>query len=135
MTRVSTELPPLHIYEPAKKKWGVDFKKGVVFTYGDVIHSINPIPKDLMQHELVHVRQHREYEGGPDAWWERYLEDAEFRTSQELEAYREQWKYVQRTVKDRNKAIVYLRHYAQSLSGTMYGEVMTYGEALKAIKG
>lgn len=88
-----------------------------------------------MVHELVHVRQQREYPGGKDMWWERYLEDAKFRTAQELEAYKEQWNWVKHNIKDRNEQVRHLQHYAQSLSGEMYGKVMTYSEALKAIKG
>lgn len=134
MTQVSRQYPPEHIYQPAVKQFGVDFKKGVVFTYGDTIYSAVPIPRDLMVHELTHVRQQREYPGGKDMWWERYLEDPKFRTEQELEAYREQWHWVANNIKDRNEQFRHLTHYAQSLSGEMYGRVMTYAEALKAIK-
>ena len=134
MTIVSRQKPPAHIYKPCVEKWGVDFKKGIVFTYGDTIHSAVEIPKDLMAHELIHVRQQREFAGGPDAWWEKYLADAKFRTSQELEAYREQWRWIKANIKDRNQQAFLLNHCANSLSGEMYGNVMSKAEAMKAIK-
>ena len=134
MTTISKQYPPKHIYDKAVEKWGVDFKKGIVFTYGDTIHSAVPIPRDLMVHELVHVRQHREYPGGPDMWWERYLEDPKFRYDQELQAYREQWQWVKANIKDRNEQVRHVTHYAQCLSGEMYGSVVPYKEALEAIK-
>jgi len=134
MTHVSRQQPPDHIYKPAVEKWGVDFKKGIVFTYGDVIHSAVEIPKDLMVHELTHVRQQREFDGGKDAWWEKYLADPKFRTAQELEAYRAQWQWIKNNVKDRNEQVRILSHCAQSLGGKMYGNVMTVQEAMEAIK-
>lgn len=134
MTRVSRQEPPAHIYQPCVEQFGVDFKKGIVFTYGDVIHSAVEIPKDLMVHELTHVRQQREFDGGKDAWWELYLADPKFRTSQELEAYQAQWQWIKNNVKDRNEQVRLLSHCAQSLAGKMYGNVMTVQEAMKAIK-
>jgi len=134
MTSISTQKPPAHIYDKAVEKWGVDFNKGIVFTYGDTIHSAGPIPKDLMVHELVHVKQHREYPGGPDMWWERYLEDDKFRYEQELEAYRKQYQWVKNNVKDREKVHKHFMHYAQCLSGSMYGKLVTLQEAMKQIK-
>lgn len=134
MTKISTRKPPAHIYDPCVEKWGVDFNKGIVFTYGDTIHSKDPIPRDLMVHELTHVRQQREIEGGADAWWEKYLSDDEFRLSQELEAYRKQYQWVKNNVKDRNQQAKDLQFFAQCLSGPMYGNLMTQREAMKAIK-
>lgn len=134
MTRISTQKPPAHIYDKCVEKWNVDFDKGIVFTYGETIHSKRPIPKDLMVHELVHVRQHREYPGGKDMWWERYLEDPMFRYHQELEAYRKQYQWVKDNIKDRNKAFKHLIHYADCLSGPMYGNMVTIKQATEDIK-
>ena len=135
MTRISTKKPPAHIYNKAVEKWGVDFNKGIVFTYGDVIHSKDPIPQDLMVHELVHVKQHREYPGGPDAWWERYLDDDKFRYEQELQAYKKQYQWAKNNIKDREKLNKHLVHYAKCLSGEMYGKMATFNVAMKSIRG
>ena len=134
MTTISTQKPPAHIYNACVKKWKVDFDKGVVFTYGETIHSKGPIPKDLMVHELTHVRQHRAYPGGKDMWWERYLQDDQFRYDQELEAYRKQYQWVKNNIKDRNQAFRYLMFYAKSLAGPMYGKVATLSKAKKEIE-
>lgn len=134
MTKISTKKPPAHIYDKCVAKWGVDFNKGIVFTYGDTIHSKDPIPKDLMVHELVHVRQHRDYPGGKDMWWERYLEDDQFRYDQEIEAYRKQYQWILNNVKDREVIFKHLMHYAQCLSGEMYGKIITLKKAMDEIK-
>ena len=126
--------PPKNgIYEKAKKKWNVDFDS-VVFTYGDTIHCKHGLSKDLFVHERTHVRQQAKYKGGPKAWWERYLEDDQFRYDQELAAYKVQYRWVKEHVKDRMEAFRLLRHFASSLSGEMYGSLVSYQEASIAIK-
>lgn len=49
-----------------------------------VFHPPSP---DVIAHEEIHFRQQDEYPGGVEAWWARYLEDAEFRLSMEVPAY------------------------------------------------
>lgn len=134
MTKISRQKPPAHIYNRCVKQFGVDFNKGIVFTVGDTIHSAVEIPRDLMVHELTHVRQQRAFEGGYEEWWNRYLEDEKFRYSQELEAYRNQWKWIETNVKDRNKAFRLFMQIAQLLSGEMYGKMVTLSEAKEALK-
>lgn len=134
MTQISTQRPPAHIYNRCVEQFGVDFNKGTVFTVGETIHTKQPIPKDLMVHELTHVRQQRDFEGGYEEWWNRYLEDPKFRYTQELEAYRAQYGWIKHNVKDRNQAHKLFMLIAQQLSGEMYGKVVTLQEAMKAIK-
>ncbi len=97
-------VPPPQIYERARDKWGVDFRKGVVFTCGDTIHACYwPLEPDMLVHEKVHVLQQTNYPGGYKAWWERYFEDEYFRYSQEMEAYRAQYKNLCERYKDKNQ--------------------------------
>ena len=102
---ISTEPPPC--YEAAREKFSCDFYAepvAPVFTYGDTIHvASGHLQDDVLAHELVHVRQHAAYPGGPAAWWERYLADEMFRYEQEMMAYKEQYRFIDRTVKDRNR--------------------------------
>lgn len=122
--------PPEGIYEKAKELWKVDFEN-TVFTYGDTIHSKYPLTSDVLAHELVHVRQQTEM--GKDVWWNRYWTDPQFRLDQEAEAYREQYRTVCNLIADRNNRSKALLFYAQSLSGSMYGMIVSRGEAIKLI--
>lgn len=134
MTHVSRQKPPKHIYDRCVEQFGVDFNKGIVFTVGDTIHSAVEIPRDLMVHELTHVRQQREFPGGYEEWWNRYLEDPRFRYEQELEAYQNQYRWIKNNIKDRNQQARLFMEIAQLLSGEMYGNVVTLSEAMEAIK-
>src|SRR5258708_5588964 len=73
-----------------------DLQKGTVFTYGDTIYAPDiyseaQIESHIHVHEDVHARQQQ----NPEEWWAKYLSDPNFRLSQELEAYGEQFRYVQ----------------------------------------
>ena len=114
-------IPPAGIYEQARDMFGVDFRQGVVFTVGDTIHANKfPLPAHLYAHEKTHVIQQRAYSGGPNAWWARYFTDVYFRYSQEMEAYRVQYKYYCTEEKDRNKRAVFLHHLLKHIT-TIYG--------------
>jgi hypothetical protein len=110
-----------------------ELEKTVIFTYGDTIYSptTQEISRNLEVHEAVHMRQQGD---DPAGWWERYLLDDEFRLSQEVEAYHEQYKFVQQDVKDRNLRTRFLMKIAADLSGPMYGNIVTHRQALNMIK-
>lgn len=127
--KISAEPPP--VYERAKKEWGVDFSTAI-FTYGDTIHSRNPLSDDLLAHELVHVA--RQTETGKDEWWDRYFTDPKFRLMEEVMAYQAQYSHLKQTVPDRNRLAVYLAQLARTLSGSMYGNIISYGEAIAMIR-
>ena len=108
--------PPPNIYEKAQRQFGVDFYKGVVFTYGDTIHVWNgKLSDDLLVHELTHVKQQLTYPGGKEGWWERYFRDEQFRFDQEIEAYRAQYKKVCQMTGDRNQRYRDLLFFAKSM--------------------
>lgn len=119
--KYSREIPPAGIYEKARDMFGVDFRQGVVFTVGDTIYSQTfPLTPDLMVHEKTHVTQQDNYDGGAYAWWDRYFEDTYFRYSQDIEAYRNQYKHLCTMFKDRNKQAKLLQVIISHLR-TMYG--------------
>ena len=131
--RVVHEPPPKRIYDACVRQFGVSFDDGVCWAYGDALHIKYPIQdQSLYAHEATHIEQQKAM--GVIEWWDKYLEDAEFRFSQELEAYQNQWKWIKQNVKDRNQQIRQLTKLAHDLSGPMYGELCTHGEALKKIK-
>jgi hypothetical protein len=108
--------------------------KDPVFAYGDTLYNPagNRIEEHLMVHEETHERQQKEM--GVEAWWDKYLVDAEFRVLQELEAYGNQYRFVTQNFKDRNAVARFLHLIASDLSGAMYGNAIQYGEAIIKIK-
>ncbi len=129
--QVINEQPTNGIYEKAKKLWGVDWSN-VVFTYGDIIYArVDPTP-DLMEHEKIHSRQ--QLRMGKDKWWERFFVDKLFRYNQEVEAYKAQYRWCVSNIPDRNRRARYLHYFAKSLSGSMYGNMCTHGDAMRVIK-
>jgi hypothetical protein len=108
-------------------------KTGYCYCYGEIIYSPDNdgIPDHVVEHEKVHIAQQGGY---PDSWWEKYLADPSFRYAQELEAYRVQYKYAKKYIKDRNALSRFLVSLALDLSSDSYGRCVTAGEAMKAIK-
>ena len=104
-----------------------------VFPYGLTIYNPSglDIPDDIMIHEAVHIAQQGE---NPADWWKRYIFDKNFRLSQEIEANREQYKFICKIFKDRNQRVRALDKIAKNMSGEIYGNMISYLEALKAIK-
>lgn len=111
-----------------------DIAPRAVFTYGDTmfIQDTKPVEvaEHLVQHEMTHTLQQGEY---PEVWWNKYLSDVEFRLSQEIEAYGRQYRYIyDRTLnKYAKEALMML---AIDLSGPMYGNLLTFGEAETKIR-
>ena len=124
--------PPKWVHDKAIEMFGISMEAGVMFTYGDKIYSLLPPAPDVVAHEEVHQRQQATM--SPELWWDMYFKSPEFRYSQEIEAYREQYKFVNKKLKDRNQKAQYLDFFAKSLSGSMYGDLCSYQQALKEIR-
>lgn len=129
MVSISNQIPD--IYHICKEKWGVDWDKGVIFTWGETIHCKFPLSPSLIAHEMTHVEQQA---NGVVLWWSKYLDDPAFRLSQELEAYRNQVNFIKQQVKDRNKKAVMIHEICQHLSGPMYGNIISFEEAKKKLQ-
>jgi hypothetical protein len=128
--KVKNEKPP--VYDAVKKL--LDFEdQHTIFTYGEYIY--NPagvaLTLDLHAHEEVHMRQQMAMNVmgklGPRRWWKRYLKDPQFRFEQELEAYRAQYQFAKRNIKDRNALHDYLVRVARTLASPMYGNLQIEG--------
>ena len=130
--RIVNELPPKRIYDACVKQFGVSFDDGIVWTYGDAIHTKYPLRPDVCAHEKVHIKQ--QLAMGVVKWWDQYLEDPQFRYEQELEAYQAQWKFIKKNVQSRNDQFNFLKHIARDLSGPMYGNMVTFQQAITKIK-
>lgn len=133
---ISLKKPP--IFERASKLFGVKESDIIWYTYGDTIYApCKKIPPDyIIVHEQIHAEQQSHSEEGAKLWWERYFHDADFRASQEAEAYGMQlrWMRNQKTWKDRNVQAKILHEIANNLSGLVYGKCLAYDEAKKIVK-
>lgn len=107
-------------------------RQGVIFTYGDTVYvNGDPdIPIQLKVHEGVHIQQQKAT--GVQPWWDRYLEDRDFRFEQELVAHRAEYHRLRNI--DRNLGRRHLEFIAKRLSSPLYGGMCTLREARKAIR-
>lgn len=111
---------------------GLKPEKTTVFPFGLLIYNPSglPIPDDIMVHETVHIaRQGKD----PKNWWIKYLKDRKFRLNEELEANREQYKFICKLTKDREKRNKALVAMAKNISGEVYGKVVSFQEAYQVI--
>lgn len=106
--------------------------KDTVFAYRDAIYNPNnvPITPDLEVHEAVHLKQQGKL---PIDWWIKYLTDPQFRLEQEIEAYRAQFTFICKVVKDKNKRYKILLKIGEFLSGPLYGNLITKKQAMDEI--
>lgn len=135
--RIKIELtkPPQWIWEECHEKFEID-DPVTIYTYGDVLH--NPFDVGLsvptIVHEETHMDQQAAYPGGPDAWWQKYFEDKDFRLSQEVAAYGNQYREFCKSNRDRNVQVRYLAKLAEIAASPMYSFDITYYHAMHLIK-
>lgn len=120
--RPQKEFPFLDVY-----KHRFDVTERTIFAYDDNIYSDFPLTRDLIIHEATHHRQQADV--GLDKWVELYLSDDKFRLDQEVEAYRNQLRSMNR--KERRSSIKDCAYY---LSSKLYGNIINYNEALALLK-
>lgn len=127
---IKYEKPPN--YELISKSFDIPYE--AVFTYGNVLYVPNggEIDQALMKHEETHMSQQEKL--GKDVWWNYYIKSRDFRLSQEVEAYQNQYAEKKKLTKDRNELNRYLNRLAMDLSSPMYGKIMTLTEARQAIR-
>ena len=127
--QIVNERPP--IWDRAAEVFPLQGRE--IFAWGDTIY--NPggfdIPVWLVEHEKVHQLQQA---GDPEAWWEQYLVDTEFRFHMELAAHQREYRSYCENNKDRNKRLQYKRVVAKKLSAPLYGNMITAFDAMRRIK-
>lgn len=129
--KFSNEIPD--IYRELQLKFGVNWDNGIIICYGDTIHCKQEIPPEKIVHETVHVKQQEKI--GKENWWRMFIDMPSFRLEQEVEAYREEYAFVKRNIKNREVVYKYLLGMAKALSSDIYGGIVTTDEAVKLIKG
>ena len=117
-------------YEKIASKFNL--KRNVVFTYGNILYAPNTdkIPDHLWVHEETHEQQQGD---NPEEWWNKYLEDDDFRLEQELEAYRNQFDFIKKTATRKQKT-EFLNQIAKDLSSEIYGKIIDYKKARELIR-
>lgn len=130
------EKPPAWIYDECVKLFGIDKRKGVVWTLGQNI--FNPDNVVIPDHLLIHEQTHSDQQSNDDivgkSWWAKYLTDQKFRLDQEIMAYHNQYLYICSKIKDRNARYRNLHILASDLCGDMYGRIISYTDAIRRIK-
>lgn len=128
------EHPP-NIDQIAEKYPGAR-RNDVVFAYGEIIYVPSGIPlgQDILAHELVHCIRQLEHPGGVDGWWADYLSDPEFCYIEELLAHRAEYQQLCKDNPARHLRLQCLKHVAKKLSSALYGKMVTFTQAKKALK-
>lgn len=131
--KIKTEKPP--VYDAVTKAFGRE-PVTAIFTYGDTIYNPGkfPLPDHIIEHEKVHMPQQLNYPGGPDAWWERYLQDPEFRLDQEARAYGRQYGFCCQKGISRPQRRALLKGLAKILAGQLYNSVVSLDTAKELIE-
>ncbi len=114
------------LLEKYKNYFEID--ENTIFAYDNKIYSNNELPNHLIIHEQTHHKQ--QDRDGLEYWVDNYLNNKEYRLTQEIEAYKNQLK----SIKDRNDRAKVWQESARNLSSPLYGNLLTYQEALKAIR-
>jgi len=132
--RIINAYPPN--YNKIQRGLGLAKDAPMVFSYGKDIYdpSGGGLDDALIEHEYTHQIQQLDEIKDIEKWWDMYIEDPEFRLSQELEAYRYQYEYFCFVQKDREVRNRYLLTLAAAISGPNYGNIISLNEAVKKIK-
>lgn len=120
-------------YQQIRKAFPEAAGSGVIFCYGLTVY--NPtgpsLTRALQAHEAVHCDQQINFEGGPAAWWNRYIGSKQFRFDEEFPAHVAEYKAF-RGNRGTSRA-GHLHQIAKRLSGPLYGGIVTYADAARLI--
>lgn len=104
-------------------------RPGIVYSYGDTIYapSGTNLPSWIIAHEGAHGARQRAI--GVEKWWWEYVYSVPFRLGEEIIGHRaELRKYKEYFSRDNMAATI-----AGKLSGSLYGNIISYNDALKEI--
>lgn len=124
-------------FQKIKKRFGNVVTGGkVIFTYGERIY--NPGSAQLTDALFAHERVHadRQIAMGIEPWWDKYIEDNQFRFDEELPAHKAEYEVIAKRHLPGAKATEHaLRAIAERLAGPLYGRMVSFDQALEAIRG
>ncbi len=128
---VVIEFPPL--YEEIAAKFRIHERRDVIFSFGSVLY--NPyavyIPDELIAHETIHGGRQGKGEDILD-WWQRYIDDPEFRLVEETLAHRAEYQWLLENVNRRHRRRA-LKQVAAKLASPLYGPMVSVSKAKKLL--
>lgn len=127
---IKYEKPPKWIADECFKRFGASWYTGTVFAVRDSIYTKDPISNDLLAHERVHLKQQKD---NWVEWWKKYLNNPQFRLSQEIPAYQAQYREFCRTNQNETERNDFLKFLSETLSGYRYGNLISTGYAQNSI--
>lgn len=127
--KVKHKRPP--IYPLILLRFPAAKNPNTVFTFGDTVYILQSLYPDLAVHEAVHIKQQRNTLGAL-VWWAKYMISSKFRYAQELEAYKEQFKFYLKG-HSQKESTLFLHRIAGDLSGGLYGGGITFDQATRDI--
>lgn len=120
------------VFDMCEKEFGISWEN-TVFACFPHIHSKKELSDDVIEHELIHIQQQKDY-GGVDGWWDAYFKDPVQRLAWEMEAYRHQYQFLKmKNTMNRNTLFYHVVFWASNLAGKSYGELIGREEAIKQI--
>lgn len=107
----------------------------VIFSFGECLFvpSGDDLPQEILAHEMVHCIRQIEHPNGVEGWWQDYLTDPEFCYNEELLAHRAEYASIVERHPARPQRRKALRHVAKKLSSALYGKMVTFEQAKKAL--
>lgn len=134
MTRIIKAFPPN--FSSIAKVFPVKGKQGIVYAYGDTIYnpSGKPLPPWIVAHEEVHLKQ-QSFHQLETKWWAAYIVSPQFRLAMEIEAHIVEWNTYKHANGLTMEVTRYLDQMATRLSGPLYGNMLSYADAIKEITG
>src|SRR5690242_10724137 len=128
-TIISKEKPI--IAKRCEEELGANWKKGTIFTVGNIIHCKFTLSKAKFAHEYTHVEQQTKM--GVELWWDKYFNYTDFRLEQEVEAYRNEAKWIKVNIKNFKERDKMLDQICRDLSSPLYGNITSFEEAKELI--
>jgi hypothetical protein len=121
-----SEAPNL---QELKDKFNVS-ENDVIISYGDSIFCPNKqMTRDLLVHELVHCDRQGFNRNTARHWWEKYIDDKQFRLVEEATAFRQQYLYCCKIYKDKNRQNKILCALGSELASERYGNIVSSSDA------
>ena len=131
--KIKRKLPPfwfiLHWFFPNANP------KTICVAWGDTLYTYGELTPDLLEHEKVHLQRQRHSKVIGIFWIARYVLSRKFRLNEEVLAYKAQWNFTEKWVKDRNWRFKCLIHLIDELSSSLYGNLCTKDKAKPLITG
>jgi len=127
--KFSTQIP--NIYYKLRDAFGIKWSNEIIITYGDTVYCERDIDEAKKVHEATHVSQQSNCD--PDEWYDKYINNVDFRLSQEIEAYKNEIKFYKKKIKDRNLRYLCCEQVYRDISSSIYGNMISYSEAKKLL--